>query len=469
MDVGLIVLGVTVLFGAGILFKSTGIFGDLQGGQALRPEAQPLSSPVRPALEFESPANMGKGGFRVCRNCLSDNPMDSEYCANCGKKLVRPKDLSISKDQRKWFRQFNWIRNPFTPDVIPSLFAGYRDQVDEILKKLSLHSGNIIVLGDFGTGKTTLLRWLELNLPDNFHPIYVFRPPDKFSELVDVVAYSLDSTHGVKPGEYNIYNIDKLVQRVNKSVVILIDEAHELDMSLNKSLKTLGDIENVNLVLAGLPKLKDKMKKEAPALNDRIVTVVELMNLTSNEMEELVTKRIENVGGWGHEPFTDDAVDEIFKRTRGNPRKVIHMCDCVVTEATTAGILSIDKQLIIDACSDEKISTRAPPAHVSQRAPREDDSTPPGIIPVPDLNSVVEERIRKLDNLYNEYKKVGDAEGLKEVVSIAESTLAESKKRLQDASTTPQEKERVKIMVDKFSAWLEKTGKSEGASGSGPD
>ncbi|MFH1789123.1 MAG: AAA family ATPase [Candidatus Altiarchaeota archaeon] len=460
MDVGLIILGITILFGAGLLFKSTGMFEDLQGGTLGKPEARPLSSPVKPALEFESPSNRGRGEFRICRNCLSENPMDSEYCANCGKKLVRPKDLNVSKEQRKWFRQFNWLRNPFTPDVIPSLFTGYNEQVEEILKKLSLHSGNILVLGDFGTGKTTLLRWLELNLPDNFHPIYVFRPPDKFSELIDVIAYSLDPSHGVKPGEYNIYNIDKLVQRINKSVVILIDEAHELDMSLNKSLKTLGDIENVNLVLAGLPKLEDKLKKEAPALNDRIVTKVVLLNLTSRETEELVTKRIENVGGWGHEPFTDDAVDEIFKLTRGNPRKVIHMCDCAVTEATTAGTLSIDKQLIVESCADKKMNVKSFKPPISPASIPEDDTQQSGKN-ARDLKSVVEERIRKLDNLYTEYKKAGDEEGIKEVISIAESTLAESKKHLQDASTTLQERERVKLMVEQFGDWLDKINKDE--------
>ena len=461
MDAGLITLGVIVLFGAGVLFKSTGMLGGFQSdGKPPKPEAHPVTSPTQPALGFETPATVGRGELRVCRNCLSECSVEAEFCPNCGKKIIRPKDLNISKEQRKWFRQFNWTHNPFTPDVIPSLFTGYKEQVDEILKKVSLRSGNILVLGDYGTGKTTLLRWLELNLPDSFFPIYVFWPPDQFSELVDVVAYSLDQGKGVKPGEYNIYNIDKRVKRVNKSVLILIDEAHEFDFSMNKPLKTLGDIENVNIVLAGLPGLNDRITKEAPALSDRIVSRVELFNLVAEETEDLVVKRIENVGGWGHEPFTEDAIEEIYRITDGNPRDIIKLCDSAVTEATTSGILTIDAGTLREIGATApvkkyvgKTQVKTPPkeARKPEKTKKMSDS--------PDLKSVVKERIQKLDRLYGEYVKTGNTDGLEEVVDIAKSTVSESSKRLSEEKLTDDEKQRLELMVDLFSDWLKKVEK----------
>lgn len=453
MDVGLVVLGVIVLFGAGALFKSTGVLGQLQSMPSTEAPYPERRGKRRENTLPEAPP-AARMDFRVCRNCFSENIIDAEYCSYCGKRLIRPKDLKVSEEQRKWFRQFNWTNNPFTPDVLPSLFTGYKGQVDEVLKKLSLHSGDILVLGDLGTGKTTLLRWLELNLPDNLHPIYVFRPPDRFSELIDVVAYSLESAYAskaAKHGEYNIYNIDKLVQRTGKHVVILLDEVHEMDSNLNKPLTTLSDIENIDLVLAGVPSLEGKVKKENPALYDRIISRIELPNLSAEETEELVSKRIEHVGGWGHEPFTDDAVDEIYEVSGGNPRAIIKLCNSAVSEAITQGVLSIDKAIVAGLGGNKNV--------VGFDVPR---AKPGAIAPVSreekaaDLKGVVRERISKIDKLYQGYVKAGDEKGVKEVLGIAKSTIEESKKRLEDASLAEQERERFTLMVELFEDWIKK-------------
>jgi hypothetical protein len=283
--------------------------------------------------------------------------------------------------------------------------------------------------------------------------------------LIDVVAFGLDPSRGVKPGEYNIYNIDKLVQRVNKNVVILIDEAHEIDLSLNKSLKTLGDIENINLVLAGLPRLDEKIKKEGPALYERIVCKVELFNLSAEETRDLIVKRIENVGGWGHEPFTEDAVDEVYRLSDGNPRKIIKLCDCAVTSATSEGILTIDKNFLVESCEKKQSVVDEKTA----RLPSPTESTAPATAKVinvadgkpPELKSVIAERIRKLDKLYEEYLKTSDSGGMKEVLDIAQSTVEESRKRLKDESVSQKERERLTLVSDLFEEWIKKVGEKK--------
>jgi hypothetical protein len=185
------------------------------------------------------------------------------------------------------------------------------------------------------------------------------------------------------------------------------------------------------------------------------VSQIVLSNLTVDEVGDLIVKRIENVGGWGHEPFTDDAIDKIHEVTGGNPRDVIKLCDSAVTEATSRGILSVDGQVILQAGKN----VQAPRVFKAKADAK--DQLPDNKAAKPlDIKSVVEERINKLNKLYEEYVKAGDSDGVKEVVSIAESTVSESRKRLETGSVSPQEKERLSLMIVSFEKWLSKVGKN---------
>ncbi len=264
---------------------------------------------------------------QVCPDCKTKNPEDAEFCQKCGIRLRVW--AVVTKAHRKWFDKFGWKGNPFTLDVIPSLFTGYSAQVDAIVEKLSTRTGHILVYGDKGVGKTTLLRWLADNLKKDNHAIYVARPPLNFDDLIRLVVAELKGGRR----KYSLYELEELVKKAKKPVVVLLDEAHEIAAEIEQQMRSLGDIQKVNLILAGLPETREKIKRESPPFFDRMVLETTIDHLNLEETRDLIRKRIESVGGNDIKPLTDEAVENIFNLSKGRPRMILKVCDWVMTDA----------------------------------------------------------------------------------------------------------------------------------------
>jgi type II secretory pathway predicted ATPase ExeA len=268
----------------------------------------------------------------VCPDCRTKNEESFEFCSACGTRI---KVWSgVTKGQQKWFAKFNWKGNPFSLTVMPQLFTGYSTQVTTILEKIASRSGHILAYGEKGVGKTTLLRWLADNLGKDNYAIYVARPPINFEDLIKLIVSELKAGYMFgKDKKVTLYEIEALVKKAKKPVVILLDEAHEFTPEIEQQMRSLGDIPGVNFVLAGLPETREKIKRESPPFFDRIILEVYIDHLDRNDTRDMIRKRIVSVGGKDIKPFTEEAIDNIFKMSKGRPRMILKVCDWVVTDA----------------------------------------------------------------------------------------------------------------------------------------
>ncbi|MDD5594067.1 MAG: ATP-binding protein [Candidatus Margulisbacteria bacterium] len=256
---------------------------------------------------------------------------------------------AISEDQRLWYQKMGWHNNPFTLDVHPELLTGYEKEVKEVLGKVNSHSGHILITGPLGIGKTTLLRWLAGKLPKaDYHTVYIPRPPIEFNQLVAHIFQSLGYSYEQAKKESDLYNLGQLRKKMKKYLVLLLDEAHEFTIEIERPLRTLGDIDGVNLVMAGLPETLDKLRNEIQPLYERLVLKITLDHLEFEEFKELIKVRVESVGGRGSRPFTAAALEKIFEISRGNPRQAIKLCDNAVSEAIEQCVEIIGPELIKD-------------------------------------------------------------------------------------------------------------------------
>ncbi len=284
--------------------------------------------------------------IQVCPECGSKNSHEADFCHKCG---VRFKIWGETEGaQRAWLSKMGWRNNPFSLDVIPGLFTGYALQVNAIMEKINARSGHILVYGNIGVGKTTLLRWLTEKLEKDNYAIYVARPPVDFQDIINYIVSKMKGQLFSRLGKFSLYDLEGLIKKARKPVVILLDEAHEFTERIEQQMRTLGDMPNVVCVLAGLPRTREKIKEHSPPFFDRIVLEVHLEHLGLNEIRDLIRKRIESVGGKDIKPFTEDAIDKIFRMSGGRPRMVLKICDWVMAEAIRKNLDIIGVEAIID-------------------------------------------------------------------------------------------------------------------------
>ena len=292
--------------------------------------------------------------MRYCFNCRSAISLNIDQCPNCGAWIGAKMQMSISKAQKNWYRKVGWRRNPFTLDIHPELFTGFKDEVKWILEKLASESGHILITAPLGSGKTTILRWLLNQLVIDSFAIYVPRPPQEFSQLIKLIVEKM----GVPQKEaanYDIYHLQALRQRVGKPLIILMDEAHEFTIEIERPLRTLGDLDDVKLVMAGLPETVEKFQKEIRPLFERLVLNINLKPFDYRTFKDLIKARIEHFGGEGVTPFQEDALQAIYEISGGIPRRIIKACDWAVTRAIETGANSISAQLLEDLRQSGKL------------------------------------------------------------------------------------------------------------------
>lgn len=233
------------------------------------------------------------------------------------------------------FSKWGWKENPFVLRIDPKLFVGYDEQVKAALKHIENKHKVALIIGRTGAGKTTFLKWVENNY--NASKLYVSKPPENPNEFVSLFTdlFGFSFWERLMRKSPNLYNLPNYINKKLKGqhLVFLLDETHETNKDVLEWLRVLSDqIDNISLVMAGMPVLEEKMS-ELETLDQRITTRITLVSLDKNETKELIKKRIESAGGRGILPFTDDAIDMIYKRTGGFPREVLKLCDRLVNSA----------------------------------------------------------------------------------------------------------------------------------------
>ncbi len=247
------------------------------------------------------------------------------------------------------FTKWGWKENPFVLKIDPKLFVGYNEQVNAVLNHIRNKHRIALVTGRTGAGKSTFLKWLETNYDTS--KLYVSKPPEKPEDFVrlftDIFGFSVwERILRRRPSLYT------LPEYINKKIrgdhlVFLVDEAHETNKDVLEWLRVLTDqIDNVSLIMAGMPVLEDNIKRNLETLDQRIITRINLISLDKDEIKELIKKRIEDVGGEGIKPFTEGAIEKIHERTGGFPREVLKFSDRLVKSALEKNLDVINEKLI---------------------------------------------------------------------------------------------------------------------------
>ena len=234
---------------------------------------------------------------------------------------------------------YGFSENPFnaTPDLrfffLPESRKG---AFAYIVRGISDRKGIILILGEGGIGKTSLIQYLSDKLGEIIKAVTIDQPDISGKNLVMEISLkvglpSQNEPKGTLIHNLNEYLIKNYVDQGN--FVIFVDEAHRLhkeaieELRLFSNLET-GDEKLVQIVLFSQSEIVDKLNsKEFRQFKQRIAIRSEIRRLTEGESNQYIEHRLKVVGSSSSEVFTQEAMSLICRYAKGIPRAINTICD----------------------------------------------------------------------------------------------------------------------------------------------
>ena len=264
------------------------------------------------------------------------------------------------------YRTYYGLRErPF--DLTPNprfmvLTDAHREALSNLEYGIASRKGMTLLLGDAGTGKTTLLRMALERQPDRVHCVYLQNPALTRSEFVEMLAARFDlGSDAAKSKTTLLLRLEELLRQrreAGESTILVVDEAQSLPLELLEEIRLLVNIETdseklVSVVLAGQPELADRLNRpELRQLKQRIALRCELRPLTTLEGLAYVAGRIRAAGGVGAQIFTREAVMLMHEKARGIPRTLSVIADNALVTGFATDQRPIRAAVIEEVCRD---------------------------------------------------------------------------------------------------------------------
>ncbi|HTU47048.1 MAG TPA: AAA family ATPase [Bryobacteraceae bacterium] len=263
---------------------------------------------------------------------------------------------------------FGLAENPFNISPDPEFL--YRSpQHEEALANLIYgvrsRKGFIVLTGEVGTGKTTMLECLRDYLDSQrveFAFIFNSRlTPEQFFEMM---AFDFDLQCNRKSKTDVLFALNSLLLQQTdrgRTCVLIVDEAHNLEWDVLEEIRLLGNLENrqgklLQIILAGQPELDRKL--DAPnlrQLKQRIVLRCSLDPLTPEECAAYVAARLARAGMPNQKIFSPELLEEVYKRSRGIPRLINLLCDNLLVTAFAMEQRTATMTMLDEVCSDLRL------------------------------------------------------------------------------------------------------------------
>src|SRR5437763_6005140 len=217
--------------------------------------------------------------------------------------------------------------------------------------------GLIVVTGEVGTGKTTILRWMMNRLDRTVLVAYLFNPRMTASEFYQYVSSPklLDVPRWESKSELLLRLGEVLDSRHSRGLrtVLIIDEAHGLSPAVLEEIRLLSNFESdsakqLQIVLTGPPDLRDVLNQpELRQLKQRNALRCEIRPLPDiHETERYIASRLLAAGAERTDIFSAAAVDLVFRCSEGIPRQINNLCDNALLAGFAAEAETIGRDIV---------------------------------------------------------------------------------------------------------------------------
>jgi general secretion pathway protein A len=228
---------------------------------------------------------------------------------------------------------------PFNPTPEPKFLfpaSRHREALAQLLYGVGQRKGFIVLTGEVGTGKTTLLRALLARLDRDTPVAYIHNASLGIEGLVEYMLAdwgiaSTAPTHGRRLTDLGSFLVDQY--RQGRNPVLIIDEAQHLSVATLETVRLLSNFETdrcklVQILLVGQPELRRRLDSpELRQLKQRIGLRYHIGPLAPDEVRPYIQHRLRIAGARDTGLFTDAAIDRVTKYSEGIPRVINLVCD----------------------------------------------------------------------------------------------------------------------------------------------
>jgi type II secretory pathway predicted ATPase ExeA len=253
--------------------------------------------------------------------------------------------------------------NPFSIQPDPDfLFFGRRHSYAYAMMELGIknRAGFMVVSGEVGCGKTTLIRHLLNNLSPDLTVGLVYNTHREIANLLEWIMLSLGLQY---EGLSNVALFDTfqrfLIEQYGhgKSVLLIIDEAQNLSLDALESLRMLSNInadkhQLLQIMLVGQPQLKEMLlRPDLLQFSQRVEVDFHIKPFAAVDVQDYIQHRL-SVAGRNTPLFTPEACARIAKASQGVPRRINVLCNKALVYGFAAESEQIDLALVEEVLSD---------------------------------------------------------------------------------------------------------------------
>ena len=263
---------------------------------------------------------------------------------------------------------FGFSENPFNMSPDPSFLyrsVQHEEALANLIYGVQSRKGFVVLTGEVGTGKTTMLECLRDFLgSQQVTYASLFNSRLTVQEFFEMVAYDFGLRCNRSSKTEVLFALSEMIierANVGRTSVLIVDEAHNLDWDVLEEIRLLGNLENrrgkmLQVLLAGQPELDRKL--EAPEfrqLKQRIALRCVLRMFELDETLEYVQFRLKRAGLKEQNVLPPDILREVHYRTQGIPRLINAMCDNLLLTAFALETRTVTAAMVDEVTVDMRL------------------------------------------------------------------------------------------------------------------